>query len=105
MGCHHLRKPLHLLIFICLLLSAPKDAVFAFDLDKYALLEFKASLSDPYGVLNNWVLQIQDHCAWVEVSCDSCSRVTALCITGAGNSLSCARIAKLPLYGFEIRRP
>ncbi|KAL3629447.1 hypothetical protein CASFOL_026669 [Castilleja foliolosa] len=99
MGC------LHLLLFICVLLSAPKDAIFASDLDKSALLEFKASLSDPYGVLNNWVLQSSDHCSWVGVSCDSGSRVTALNITGAGNSLSCARIAKFPLYGFGIRRP
>ncbi|KAL3624065.1 hypothetical protein CASFOL_032881 [Castilleja foliolosa] len=111
MGCfsfitnwHHLRKPLHLLLFICVLLSAQNDVVYASGVDKSALFEFKASLSDPYGVLNNWVLQSPDHCSWVGVSCDSGSRVIALNITGAGNSLSCARIAKFPLYGFGIRR-
>ncbi|KAL6551610.1 LRR receptor-like serine/threonine-protein kinase rpk2 [Orobanche gracilis] len=101
----HLHKPLHLLLFICLLLSAQNDVVCAFDSDKSALLEFKASLSDPYGVLSNWSLENPDHCSWVGVSCNSGSRVVALNITGEGNSLSCARIAKFPLYGFGIKRP
>ncbi|KAL6553058.1 LRR receptor-like serine/threonine-protein kinase rpk2 [Orobanche gracilis] len=105
MGRQHLHNPLHLLLFICLLLSAQNDVVCASDSDKSALLEFKASLSDPYGVLNNWSSQNPNHCSWVGVSCNSGSRVVALNITGEGNSLSCARIAKFPLYGFGIRRP
>ncbi|KAL0343800.1 UNVERIFIED_CONTAM: LRR receptor-like serine/threonine-protein kinase RPK2 [Sesamum angustifolium] len=101
---HHLHKPLKLLIVLCVLFSAHEDAVWASDSDKSALLEFKASLSDPYGVLSSWNLNSPDHCSWAGVSCDSDSRVVALSIAGGGNSLSCARIAQFPLYGFGIRR-
>ncbi|KAL0332154.1 UNVERIFIED_CONTAM: LRR receptor-like serine/threonine-protein kinase RPK2 [Sesamum calycinum] len=101
---HHLHKPLKLLIVLCVLFSAHEDAVWASDSDKSALLEFKASLSDPYGVLSSWNLNSPDHCSWAAVSCDSDSRVVALSIAGGGNSLSCARIAQFPLYGFGIRR-
>ncbi|KAI3452211.1 hypothetical protein Pfo_008876 [Paulownia fortunei] len=105
MKWHHLHKPLKLLIFIFVLFSAQHDAICASDLDKSALLEFKESLSDPYGVLSSWNLKSPDHCSWAGVSCDSGSRVIALNISGGGNSLSCARIAQFPLYGFGIRRP
>ncbi|KAG8384611.1 hypothetical protein BUALT_Bualt04G0135900 [Buddleja alternifolia] len=105
MKWHHLHKQLKLLIFLCVLFSAQNDAVSASDSDKSALLEFKASLSDPYGVLSSWNSTGPNHCSWVGVSCDSGSRVVALNITGGGNSLSCARIAQFPLYGFGIRRP
>ncbi|GER49311.1 leucine-rich repeat receptor-like kinase [Striga asiatica] len=105
MKWHHLHKPSHLLLFICILLSAQNDEVSASDSDKSALLELKASLSDPYGVLSSWGLQNQNHCSWFGVSCDSGSRVVSLIVTGGGNSLPCARIARFPLYGFGIRRP
>ncbi|KAL2240344.1 LRR receptor-like serine/threonine-protein kinase RPK2 [Sesamum indicum] len=101
---HHLHKPLKLLIVLCVLFSAHDNAVRASDSDKSALLEFKASLSDPYGVLSSWNSNSPDHCSWAGVSCDSDSRVVALSIAGGGNSLSCARIAQFPLYGFGIRR-
>ncbi|KAH6830337.1 receptor-like protein kinase 2 [Perilla frutescens var. hirtella] len=100
-----LRNPLKHFIFILVLFSAQNDAVCASDLDKSALLEMKKSLSDPYGVLSSWNSNTPDHCSWAGLSCDSGSRVVALNITGGGNSLSCARIAQFPLYGFGIRRP
>ncbi|KAK4383563.1 LRR receptor-like serine/threonine-protein kinase RPK2 [Sesamum angolense] len=79
---HHLHKPLKLLIVLCVLFSAHEDAVWASDSDKSALLEFKASLSDPYGVLSSWNSNSPDHCSWAGVSCDSDSRVVALSIAG-----------------------
>ncbi|KAL6587563.1 LRR receptor-like serine/threonine-protein kinase rpk2 [Orobanche minor] len=100
---HHLHNPLKLLIFLLALFSARYDAVCGSDSDKYALMEFKDSISDPYGALSNW--NSPDHCFWAGVLCDSGSRVVALNITGGGNSLSCARISQFPLYGFGIRRP
>ncbi|KAL8546068.1 hypothetical protein ACS0TY_005969 [Phlomoides rotata] len=104
MKWHHLHYPLKLLIFLFVLFSAQSRAVRGSDSDKSALLAFKASLSDPYGVLNSWNLNNPDHCSWNRVTCDAGSRVVALNITGGGNSLSCARIAQFPLYGFGIRR-
>lgn len=105
MKWRHLRKPLKLLIFLFVLFSARYDAVCASDLDKSALLELKESLSDPDGVLSSWNSKSPDHCSWAGLSCDSGSRVVALNVSGGGNSLSCARIAQFPLYGFGIRRP
>ncbi|XP_073065195.1 LRR receptor-like serine/threonine-protein kinase RPK2 [Primulina eburnea] len=113
MGClsflmisHHLHRTLRVLVFLCVVLfSAQKRAVWGSDLDKSVLLELKDSLSDPSGVLSSWNLDSPDHCAWTGVSCDLGSRVVALNVSGGGNSLSCARIAQFPLYGFGIRRP
>lgn len=102
---HHLHKPLKFLILLWVLFSAESDVVCASDSDKSALLEFKDSISDPYGVLTSWNLNNTDHCSWTGVLCDSGYRVVSLNITGEGNSLSCARIARFPLYGFGIRRP
>lgn len=102
---NHVHYPLKLLIFLFVLFSAQNKAVMGSDSDKSALLEFKASLSDPYGVLKSWNINNPDHCSWDRVTCDASSRVVALNITGGGNSLSCARIAQFPLYGFGIRRP
>ncbi|KAG6396119.1 hypothetical protein SASPL_142259 [Salvia splendens] len=101
----HLCSPLNLLIFVLALFSARYDAVSSSDSDKSALLELKASLSDPHGLLSSWNPQSPDHCSWAGLSCDSGSRVVALNITGGGNSLSCARISRFPLYGFGNRRP
>ncbi|KAI3462880.1 hypothetical protein Pfo_019543 [Paulownia fortunei] len=105
MKWQHLHKPLKLLIFLCVLFSAQNEVVWGSDSDKSALLVFKASVWDPYGVLSSWDLKSADYCSWAGVSCDAGSRVIALNITGGGNSLSCARIAQFPLYGFGIRRP
>ncbi|KAL2528613.1 LRR receptor-like serine/threonine-protein kinase RPK2 [Forsythia ovata] len=102
---HHLHKPLKFLIFLWVLFPAESDVVSGSDSDKSALLEFKDSISDPYSVLTSWNLNNPDHCSWTGVLCDSGYRVVALNITGEGNSLSCARIAQFPLYGFGIRRP
>ncbi|KAM7506842.1 hypothetical protein LguiA_017295 [Lonicera macranthoides] len=96
---YRLHKPLTLLILFWVYFSAA-------DLDKSALLEFKASLSDPYGVLVTWNLKNSDHCSWTGVTCGSDSRVVALNITGGGNSGSffCGDYAQFQLYGFGIRR-
>ncbi|KAL0381007.1 UNVERIFIED_CONTAM: LRR receptor-like serine/threonine-protein kinase RPK2 [Sesamum angustifolium] len=56
MRCHHLHKPLKLLILLCILFLAQNEVVWGSDSDKSALLEFKVSLSDPYGVLSSWNL-------------------------------------------------
>ncbi|XP_042060268.1 LRR receptor-like serine/threonine-protein kinase RPK2 [Salvia splendens] len=106
MKWHHLRnhKPLKLLILLFVFFSAQNGAVWGSDLDKSALLELKASISDPYKVLSSWGSDNPNHCSWAGVSCGPGSRVVALNITGGGNSLSCARIAQFPLYGFGIRR-
>lgn len=102
---HHLHYPLKLLIFLFFLFSAQNDAVSGSDSDKSALLAFKAAVLDPYGVLKSWNSNNPDHCSWARVTCDKGYRVVALNITGGGNSLSCARIAQFPMYGFGIRRP
>ncbi|KAJ4962134.1 hypothetical protein NE237_022044 [Protea cynaroides] len=82
-----------------------------FDSDKLALLQFKASVSDPSGLLSGW--NSGDHCSWSGVVCDSnSSRVLALNLTGGdggsgGNSEahSCSSLfARFPFYGFGIRR-
>ncbi|XP_057768641.1 LRR receptor-like serine/threonine-protein kinase RPK2 [Salvia miltiorrhiza] len=103
---HHLHnhKPLKLLILLLVLFSAQNGVVRGSDSDKSALLELKASISDPYRVLSSWGSTNLNPCSWAGVSCGPGSRVVALNITGGGNSLSCARIAQFPLYGFGIRR-
>ncbi|KAL3844598.1 hypothetical protein ACJIZ3_002001 [Penstemon smallii] len=105
MKWHLLHKPMKLLIFLFVLFSTQSYPVRGSDSDKSVLLDLKASLSDPYGVLNSWNLESPDHCSWVGVSCDLGSRVIALNVTGGGNSLSCAKISQFPLHGFGIRRP
>ncbi|XP_051141375.1 LRR receptor-like serine/threonine-protein kinase RPK2 [Andrographis paniculata] len=102
--CHRLHKPLELLMFLCVLRLAQNDAVWGYDVDKSALLEFKAALSDPYGALSTWELNGSDHCSWTGVFCDSNYRVVALNAPGGGKSRPCARIAHYPFYGFGIRR-
>ncbi|KAE9449337.1 hypothetical protein C3L33_18747, partial [Rhododendron williamsianum] len=95
-----------MLLFLSLLILVA-SSVSGSDSDKSALLQFKASLSDPYGALSNWVPTGSSHCSWDGVTCDSNSRVSALNITGGGRGEggnSCARIAQFPLYGFGIRR-
>nr|GLL39159.1 LRR receptor-like serine/threonine-protein kinase RPK2 [Ipomoea trifida] len=99
---YHLHKSLKLL----LLIWAFSSVALGLDSDQAALLEFKASVSDPAGVLSTWSSSSSDHCSWPGVSCASNSRVVALNISGGGNSgsFSCAKVAQFPLYGFGIRR-
>ncbi|XP_027077950.1 LRR receptor-like serine/threonine-protein kinase RPK2 [Coffea arabica] len=103
---------LKLLILIWLCFLPQKDAIFGSDSDASALLEFKASVMDPSGLLSSWdSSKASDHCSWFGVACDSASRVVALNISGGGGggggnsgSVSCARISQFPLYGSGIRR-
>ncbi|KAH7846145.1 hypothetical protein Vadar_010446 [Vaccinium darrowii] len=100
-----------MLLFLSLLILFTNSVVSGSDSDKSALLQFKTSISDPYGALSNWVSNGSSHCSWFGVTCDSNSRVSALNITGGGrgnsgsfSSSSCAKIAQFPLYGLGIRR-
>lgn len=103
-----LPKPLNLLSISIwfVFTSSCYYAVSAGDLDKSALLEFKASVSDPSGVLMSWNWSSSDYCSWIGVTCGSNSRVVALNITGGGNSgfFTCSRYDQFPLYGFGIRK-
>ncbi|XP_047313264.1 LRR receptor-like serine/threonine-protein kinase RPK2 [Impatiens glandulifera] len=80
--------------------------VFGSDLDRSALLKFKMSVSDPYGVLSSWDSGSSSHCSWAGVLCDPNSRVLALNISGGGTpgSLSCAKFTQFPLYRLGIKR-
>lgn len=100
----NIHKPLKFFSLFCVLFFVRNNGVSGSDSDKYALLAFKDSVSDPNGSLNGWNLENQDHCSWTGISCDSSYRVVALNLTGGGNSVSCARISQFPLYGFGIRR-
>lgn len=80
--------------------------------EKLTLLELKASVSDPTGILSSWNSTSSDHhCSWFGVSCDSKSRVVSLGITGSGGkrgnsqALSCSKSLKVefPLNGFGVR--
>ncbi|XP_024974098.1 LRR receptor-like serine/threonine-protein kinase RPK2 [Cynara cardunculus var. scolymus] len=105
MGRH--QKPLKLLLIIWVFFTSHGYiAVSGNDIDKYALLEFKRSVSDPSGVLVSWNGSNSDVCSWVGVSCGSNYRVVALNITGGGNSgsFTCSRYDQFPLYGFGIRK-
>lgn len=102
---YNFHKPLKYFFIFCAFLLAHVYADSS-DSDKSALLELKTSLLDPSGVISIWSLNnTDDHCSWFGVSCDSNSRVVALNISGGNlGSLSCAKIAQFPLYGFGIRR-
>ncbi|KAK4366639.1 hypothetical protein RND71_014519 [Anisodus tanguticus] len=96
--CYNHHKHLKLFLIICAFFLAHGYAVSS-DSDKSALLELKASLLGLTWSNNS------DHCSWFGVSCDSNSRVVALNITGGNlGSLSCAKIAQFPLYGYGIKR-
>ncbi|CAN4115575.1 unnamed protein product [Withania somnifera] len=99
---HH--KLLELFLILCAFFLAHGYAVSS-DLDKSALLELKASLLDPSGVISSWSSNSTHHCRWFGVSCDSYSRVVSLNISGGNlGSFPCAKIAQFPLYGYGIRR-
>lgn len=75
--------------------------------EREILLEFKSSVSDPYGVLSSWSSENLDHCSWAGISCDSNSRVSSLKITGGGGksgAFSCSKFSQFPFHGFGIRR-
>ncbi|KAI3784908.1 hypothetical protein L1987_44016 [Smallanthus sonchifolius] len=102
-----LHKPLNLLLIISVIFTSSSfHAVSGDDSDKSSLLEFKASVSDPAGVLTSWNLSSSDHCSWIGVTCGSNSRVVALNITGGGNSgdFTCYMYDQFPLYGFGVRK-
>lgn len=87
--------------------------------EKSILLKFKASVSDPSGILASWV-PLNDssefeHCLWRGVSCDSQFRVSSLKIYGGdgGNGkhllgkdlgFPCFNVSQFPFYGIGIRR-
>ncbi|GAB4840127.1 hypothetical protein Ancab_020888 [Ancistrocladus abbreviatus] len=77
------------------------------------LLDFKASVSDPSGLLSNWVVSNGsnnfEHCSWYGVVCDSNFRVSSIRIIGSGGNSEakttfCFDVSKFPFYGFGIRR-
>ncbi|KAI3500676.1 hypothetical protein L1887_36500 [Cichorium endivia] len=85
-----LHKPFnYLLITLVVFTSSYFHAVSGDDSDKSALLEFKAAVTDPSGVLMSWNLSSSDHCSWIGVTCASDSRVVAI---------------NIPLYGFGIAK-
>ncbi|CAH9139238.1 unnamed protein product [Cuscuta epithymum] len=99
---YHLQKSLNLLFLIWSFSSVALGV----DSDHSALLEFKASVSDPHGVLSSWSLNSSGYCSWPGISCASNYRVVSLNISGGGNSASssCTQVSQFPLYGFGIRR-
>ncbi|KAL8200655.1 hypothetical protein R6Q57_011994 [Mikania cordata] len=102
-----LQKPLKLMLLLWVFFTFHRyDAVSGHDLDKSALLEFKSSVSDPFGVLSSWSESNSDMCSWVGVFCGSNHRVVALNITGGGNSgsFTCTKYDQFQLYGFGIRK-
>lgn len=108
---------LKLLFLSCLFAFTPDGVVYAAgpaDSDISALLQFKNSVSDSFGLLSSWNEMGSHHCSWRGVSCDSNSRVVSLNITGNGggegggnpnsNPFSCFDFSEFPLYGLGIRR-
>ncbi|EXB38107.1 LRR receptor-like serine/threonine-protein kinase RPK2 [Morus notabilis] len=114
---HRLASPLlllNLLLLSCFFAASRSGVVSAVsaDSDKSALLQFKNSVSDSFGLLSSWNAIGSNHCSWLGVSCDSNSRVISLNITGNGggggnpnlNFSSCFDFSEFPLYGLGIRR-
>ncbi|KAL8117222.1 hypothetical protein AgCh_015212 [Apium graveolens] len=100
-------KPFKFLIFFWVFASVFGSELSGPDSDKSALLEMKASVSDPTGMLSSWQSASVNHCSWFGVSCDANSRVLAVNVTGGGGnsgSFSCDKYAKFSIYGFGIRR-
>lgn len=107
------RFPLILLLlgFLCFCGKAfpfPEEKGIERERERDILLEFKSSVSDPSGILSNWV--DSHHCSWYGVVCDSDSRVSSLHIrgggSGGGNSRNhlCFNASEFPFYGLGIRR-
>ncbi|CBI27294.3 unnamed protein product, partial [Vitis vinifera] len=90
--------------------------------EREILLEFKSSVSDPYGVLSSWSSENLDHCSWAGISCDSNSRfpfhgfgIRRDCFNGSGrlvgelspvvSKLTELRIFSLPFHEFSGEIP
>ncbi|GMH26285.1 hypothetical protein Nepgr_028128 [Nepenthes gracilis] len=105
--CHHNPQkpssPIHFFTLLCIFLL---NVAAASKSDKSALMEFKNSVSDPFGVLWSWDSSNSDHCSWFGVSCGLNSRVVSLNITGGGNirSFTCSKLDEFPLFGYGIRK-
>ncbi|KAL4581987.1 hypothetical protein LXL04_006524 [Taraxacum kok-saghyz] len=103
-----LHKPYNFLLITLFVFTSSSyfHAVSGDDSDKSTLLEFKAAVSDPSGVLMSWNLNSSDHCSWIGVTCASESRVVAINITGGGNAgdFTCSKYNQFPLYGFGIAK-
>lgn len=93
-------KPFLILTFFTLSISGVFSGEFSGD--TAALLEFKASLSDPDGILASWNGTNPNSCKWVGVTCGSGYRVVGINITGGGKS--CTRYDKFELYGYGVRK-
>ncbi|KAM0055423.1 putative protein kinase RLK-Pelle-LRR-XV family [Helianthus debilis subsp. tardiflorus] len=102
---HH-QTPIKPLFLLCFIFIHRYDVVSTTNSDKSALLEFKRSVSDPYGLLTTWNESNPDLCSWVGVTCGSGHRVVGLNITGGGNfgSFTCNKYDQFQLYGFGIRK-
>ncbi|KAI3467242.1 hypothetical protein Pfo_023905 [Paulownia fortunei] len=92
---------LSFLLFLCVLSSVSGQ----FSDERMTLLEFKKSVSDPYGILNSWSSGSSNQCSWFGVSCNSNFRVSGLKI-GGNLSLapSCSLESESALHGFGIVR-
>ncbi|KAJ6726628.1 LEUCINE-RICH REPEAT RECEPTOR-LIKE PROTEIN KINASE FAMILY PROTEIN-RELATED [Salix purpurea] len=112
MKCNLLSKFLlffFLALFFSLSLVSGEEAL----TEKSVLLEFKSSVSDPYGILSSWnpgSSNKTSHCSWFGVTCNSKSRVISLNITGGdghgGNSKvpPCSKSLKFPFFALGTKR-
>ncbi|KAK4430083.1 LRR receptor-like serine/threonine-protein kinase RPK2 [Sesamum alatum] len=92
---------LSFLLFLCIFSSVSGH----FSDERMSLLEFKKSVSDPYGILKSWNADSFNHCSWFGVSCDSNLRVSGLKIEGNSSlAPSCSLKSGLALHGFGIGR-
>ncbi|KAK6133904.1 hypothetical protein DH2020_032365 [Rehmannia glutinosa] len=92
---------LYFLLFLYILSSVSGQ----FCDERTILLEFKKSLSDPYGILNSWNADNSNHCSWFGVSCNVNSSVSGVKIGGNFSlSPSCSLKSELSLHGFGMKR-
>ncbi|PKU81139.1 LRR receptor-like serine/threonine-protein kinase RPK2 [Dendrobium catenatum] len=100
MHCHCLPLPAHLLFLTIFVVSAATCAnANTAGRERAALLELKASVSDPAGVLSGWIAA-SDHCSWQWISCDLKGRVVAINISAytGDTSPSCSRSGPFRCY-------
>ncbi|KAL0420756.1 UNVERIFIED_CONTAM: LRR receptor-like serine/threonine-protein kinase RPK2 [Sesamum latifolium] len=92
---------LSFVLFLCIFSSVSGQ----FSDERMSLLEFKKSISDPYGILKSWNADSFNHCSWFGVTCNSNLRVSGLEI-GGNSSLPppCSLKSALALHGFGIGR-
>ncbi|KAL0336540.1 UNVERIFIED_CONTAM: LRR receptor-like serine/threonine-protein kinase RPK2 [Sesamum radiatum] len=92
---------LSFVLFLCIFSSVSGQ----FSDERMTLLEFKKSVSDPYGLLKSWNTDSFNHCSWFGVTCNAKLRVSGLEI-GGNSSLphSCSLKSALALHGFGIGR-